>query len=61
VKGQDFQASYTEDLPQTATDKQRNFLTKLVEHCEEEEKGEYIDALSSPYLSKFDCSELIKR
>ena len=61
VEGQDFQESYTEDLPQTATDKQRNFLSKLVEKCDEEDKEEYLDALASPYLSKFQCSELIQK
>lgn len=61
VEGQDFQASYTEDLPQTATDKQRNFLTKLVENCDEPDKEEYLSALASPYLSKFQCSELIQK
>ena len=61
TEGRDFQASYTEDLPQTATEKQRNFLSKLVEKCDEEDKEEYLSALASPYLSKFDCSELIKK
>ena len=61
LEGQDFQESYTEDLPQTATDKQRNFLSKLVENCEEEDKKEYLSALASPYLSKFQCSELIQK
>lgn len=50
-----------EDMPQTATDKQRNFLTKLVENCDDSEKEEYLDALASPYLSKFQCSELIQK
>lgn len=61
LEGRDFQASYTEDLPQTCTEKQRNFLSKLVEKCDEEDKEEYLDALSSPYLSKFQCSELIQK
>ena len=61
MEGQDFQASYTEDLPQTCTEKQRNFLSKLVENCDEEDKEEYLSALASPYLSKFDCSELIQK
>ena len=61
VEGENFQASYTEDLPQTATDKQRNFLSKLVESCDEEDKEEYLSALASPYLSKFDCSQLIQK
>jgi hypothetical protein len=61
IEGRDFQSSHTEDLPQTATEKQRNFLSKLVANCGEEDKEEYLSALASPYLSKFDCSELIKR
>jgi hypothetical protein len=61
IEDQNFQASYTEDLPQTATEKQRNFLSKLVENCDEEDKEEYLDALASPYLSKFQCSELIQK
>ena len=62
IEGQDFQASYTEDLPQTCTEKQRNFLSKLVEkNCDEEDKEEYLSALSSPYLSKLECSQLIQK
>ncbi len=62
LEGRDSPAFYDEDdLPQTATDKQRNFLSKLVENCDEEEKEEYLSALASPYLSKFQCSELIQK
>lgn len=61
VEGQGFQESYTEDLPQTATEKQRNFLSRLVEKCGKENKEEYLSALASPYLSKFQCSELIQK
>ncbi|MFH1365925.1 MAG: hypothetical protein ABIG99_00830 [Patescibacteria group bacterium] len=62
LEGRDRPALYgDEDLPQTATDKQRNFLTKLVENCDEEDKEEYLSALASPYLSKFQCSELIQK
>ena len=62
MEGQDFQSSYTEDLPQVCTEKQRNFLSKLVEkNCDEGDKEEYLDALASPYLSKFQCSELIQK
>lgn len=50
-----------DDLPQTATIKQINFLKKLVANCGEEEKEKYLSALSSPYLSKFQCSELIQK
>ena len=62
MEGQDFQSSYTGDLPQVCTEKQRNFLSKLVEkNCDEGDKEEYLDALASPYLSKFQCSELIQK
>ena len=62
LEGRDSPAFYGEDdIPQTATDKQRNFLTKLVENCDELEKEEYLSALASPYLSKFQCSELIQK
>ncbi len=50
-----------DDLPQEATERQRNFLTKLVENCDEEDKKEYLSALASPYLSKLQCSELIQK
>lgn len=61
MEGQDFRTSYTEDMPQYASQKQRNFLSKLVANCGEEDKEEYLDALASPYLSKFQCSELIQK
>jgi hypothetical protein len=63
LEGRDKPALYgDDDLPQNATDKQRNFLSKLVdENCDESEKEEYLDALASPYLSKFQCSELIQK
>ena len=62
LEGRDSPAFFGEDdLPQTATEKQRNFLSKLVEKCDEEDKEEFISALASPYLSKFQCSELIQK
>ena len=50
-----------EEISQEATEKQRTFLTKLVKNCDEEDKEEYLSALTSPYLSKFQCSELIQK
>jgi len=48
------------DLPAVATQKQRDFLTKLINSkCDEDTKEEYLSQLNSPYLSKFSCSELI--
>ena len=61
IEGRDKPAFYgNEDLPQTATEKQKNFLEKLIEeHCDDSSKEEYLNQLASPYLSKFQCSELI--
>lgn len=63
LERRDEPAFYSEnDMPQFASQKQRNFLTKLInEQCDESEKGEYENRLQSPYLSKFDCSELIQK
>jgi len=61
LEGRDSPAFYGDEDLQTATEKQRNFLSKLVENCDEEDKEEYLDALASPYLSKFQCSELIQK
>lgn len=62
LEGRDERKFYSdEDMPQFATEKQKNFLTKLInEQCDNSEKEEYQNRLKSPYLSKFDCSELIK-
>ena len=49
-----------EDLPQYATEKQKNFLLKLVnEKCSEDTKQEYLEQIHSPYFSRFEASELI--
>jgi hypothetical protein len=62
LEGRDSPAFFgEEDMPQYASQKQRNFLTKLVENCDDSEKEEFISALASPYLSKFQCSELIQK
>lgn len=61
LEGRDKQAFYgNEDMPQFATSKQKTFLTKLVSSkCAISKKEEYLNRLKSPYLTKFDCSELI--
>jgi len=60
LEGRDRQAFFNdEDMPQIATEKQRNFLTKLIEKCDNPTKEKYLSQLESPYLSKFDCSLLI--
>lgn len=47
------------DMPQYATEKQRTFLLKLVEKCSDSSKEEYQEKLNSPYLTRFDASEMI--
>lgn len=55
-------AFYRDEMPQVATEKQKNFLEKLVNsNCDNQEKEEYLSQLKSPYLSKFQCSELIQK
>lgn len=52
--------SNNEDGTKYASDKQRNFLKKLVSKCKDSNKREYEHKLESPYLSSFECSALIK-
>jgi hypothetical protein len=61
LEGRDRQAYFTnnDDL-KYASDKQRNFLKKLVSKCDSSSKREYENKLQSPYLSSFECSALIK-
>jgi len=61
LEGRDRVASFNdEDLPKFATQKQRDFLQQLInEKCSSSSKEEYLSQLSSPYLSRFDASELI--
>jgi hypothetical protein len=49
-----------EDMLKVCTDKQRKFLTQLVnQKCDKTTKQEYLSHLASPYLSKIKCSEFI--
>ncbi len=62
LEGRDKPAFYgDEDLPQVATEKQLNFAKKLIANCDEDEKEQYLEQISSPYFSKFQCSELIQK
>jgi hypothetical protein len=62
LEGRDSPAFFGEDdLPQVATEKQLNFAKKLIENCDEDEKEQYLEQISSPYFSKFQCSQLIQR
>ena len=62
LEQRDSPAFYGEnDLPQVATEKQLNFAKKLIENCDEDEKEQYLEQISSPYFSKFQCSELIQK
>jgi hypothetical protein len=50
-----------ENSPKYASEKQRNFLKKLVStKCKDQTKMDYEHKLESPYLSSFECSALIK-
>ena len=61
LEGRDRQAYFTnDDNLKYASDKQRNFLKKLVSKCKDSNKREYEHKLESPYLSSFECSALIK-
>lgn len=61
LEGRDRPAFFTnDDTLKYATDKQKNFLTKLIsKNCKGPTKDEYLSQLNSPHLSKFNCSELI--
>ncbi|MFA5932419.1 MAG: hypothetical protein WC793_03535 [Candidatus Paceibacterota bacterium] len=61
LEGRDRVASFNhEDLPKFATEKQKTFLSQLInEKCSTSSKDEYLSQLNSPYLSRFDASELI--
>lgn len=62
LESRDSKPSYftDEDNHKYASDKQRNFLKKLVSKCKDSNKREYEHKLESPYLSSFECSALIK-
>jgi hypothetical protein len=63
IEGRDKQVFFgEEDLPQVATEKQLNFAKKLINsNCDDDEKEQYLEQISSPYFSKFECSLLIQK
>jgi hypothetical protein len=62
LEGRDSPAFFGEDdMPQVATEKQLNFARKLIANCDDDEKEQYLEQISSPYFSKFQCSELIQK
>ena len=62
LEGRDSPAFFGEDdMPQVATGKQLNFAKKLIANCGDDEKEKYLEQISSPYFSKFQCSELIQK
>lgn len=61
LEGRDRQAYFTnDDNLKYASDKQRNFLKKLVSKCNNSNRREYENKLESPYLSSFEASTIIK-
>jgi hypothetical protein len=62
LEGRDSPAFFGEDdMPQVATEKQLNFAKKLIANCDDDKKEQYLEQISSPYFSKFQCSELIQK
>ena len=62
LEGRDSPAFFgQDDMPQVATEKQLNFAKKLIANCDDDEKKQYLEQISSPYFSKFQCSELIQK
>jgi hypothetical protein len=61
IEKRDFPATYTDfALPKYATEKQKSFLKTLIEDkLDNESKTEYLNQLNTPYLSRYQCSELI--
>jgi hypothetical protein len=61
MEQRDKQVSYEDyGLPKFATDKQKTFLKTLIEDkCTQSAKEEYREKLNSPYLTRFDASEMI--
>jgi hypothetical protein len=61
IEGRDKQVSYEDyGLPKFATEKQKVFLKTLIaDKCTQSAKEEYTEKLNSPYLTRFDCSEMI--
>lgn len=62
LEGRDKKAFYTEnDNLKYASDKQKNFLNKLIsKKCNASTKEDYLIQLKSPYFSSFQASSLIK-
>jgi hypothetical protein len=62
LEGRDSPAFFGEDdMPQVATEKQLSFAKKLIANCGDDEKEQYLEQISSPYFSKFQCSQLIQK
>lgn len=61
LENRDGQAYFSDnDSLKYASDKQRNFLKKLVSSkCKDQTKIDFEKKLESPYLSSFECSKLI--
>lgn len=61
LEGRDKPAYFTnDDNLKYASDKQRNFLKKLVSKCKDSNRNQYEQKLQSPYLSSFEASTIIK-
>ncbi len=60
LEGRDKVVSFADEELRYASDKQKNFLRKLIDaNCDSGSKGKYLSELNQPLLSSFQCSKLI--
>jgi len=60
LEGRDKPVSFADEELRYASDKQKNFLRKLIDsNCDVDSKAKYISQLNQPLLSSFQCSQLI--
>ena len=52
-------ASYGDEMPKYATEKQKTFAKVLLDKADKFTKDEYLPQLNEKYLSSFQCSQLI--
>jgi len=59
LEGRDRVASYGDEMPKYASEKQKTFLKSLLDKADKFTKDEYMPQLNEKYLSSFQCSQLI--
>ncbi len=59
LEGRDRVASFGDEMPKYATEKQKTFAKSLLAKADKFTKDEYLPQLNEKYLSSFQCSQLI--